>query len=107
MSRQRAIRRPVLARHARYRWDELRGQHQIVFPEGVLVLNDTGAAIVRHCDGRTTEALIAELESQFENGDPAADVSVVLLANQALLAGWTTERPRQAMFSNAVCASLL
>jgi CubicO group peptidase (beta-lactamase class C family) len=40
-------------------------------------------------------------------GDPATDVSVVLLANQALLAGWTTERPRQAMFSNAVCASLL
>jgi pyrroloquinoline quinone biosynthesis protein D len=72
------IRRPLLARHARYRWDALRKQHQIVYPEGVLVLNETGAAIVRHCDGRTREALIAELKSQFKDGDPAADVDAFI-----------------------------
>lgn len=40
-------------------------------------------------------------------GDPATDVTVVLLTNRARVAGWTTERPRQALFSNAVSASLL
>ena len=55
--------RPVLSRHARFRWDELRQQHQIVFPEGVLVLNETGAAIVRLCDGRPISDVIAALDS--------------------------------------------
>jgi len=73
-----SIRRPILARHARYRWDALRQQHQIVFPEGVLVLNETGAAIVRHCDGRTMESLIAEMKVDSEDGNQAADVPAFL-----------------------------
>ena len=60
------IRRPQLVRHARYRWDELRRQHQIVFPESLLELNETGAAIVRLCDGRSLGEVIAELSGQFE-----------------------------------------
>jgi pyrroloquinoline quinone biosynthesis protein D len=73
-----SLRRPVLAPHARYRRDELRGQHQIVFPEGVLVLNETGAAIVRQCDGRTIEELVADLKSQFSEGDLAGEVDSFL-----------------------------
>ncbi len=57
--------RPLLARHARYRWDEIRRQHQLVYPEGILVLNETGAAIVRLCDGRTVEELLASLTLKF------------------------------------------
>jgi beta-lactamase class C len=40
-------------------------------------------------------------------GCPATGVSCVLLTNQTLVSGWTTERPRQAMFSNAVMAALI
>jgi beta-lactamase class C len=40
--------------------------------------------------------------------DPQADVTCVLLTNRTLASGWTsTERPRQALFSNVVMASLL
>jgi pyrroloquinoline quinone biosynthesis protein D len=78
VSQEPSIRRPVLARHARYRWDELRQQHQLVYPEGVLVLNETGAAIVRQCDGRTIDELVAGLRAQFDEGDPAADVCAFL-----------------------------
>jgi len=60
--------------HARYRWDALRGQHQLVFPEGVLVLNEPGAAIVRLCDGRTLVDLLAALQEQFPGGDLGEDV---------------------------------
>jgi len=82
-----SIRRPLLARHARYRWDAIRKQHQLVFPEGVLVLNDSGAAIVKYCDGRSMEDLIAALKSQIDEGDPAADVHAFLnrLAGKGLL----------------------
>ncbi len=37
--------------------------------------------------------------------DPERDVACVLLTNRALASGWTTERPRQALFSNAVMAA--
>ncbi len=81
------IRRPVLARGTRYRWDELRRQHQLVFPEGVLVLNETASAVVRLCDGRPTEELIAALEGEFPGSRPAGDVAEFLerLARKGLL----------------------
>ena len=72
------MRRPKLARHARYRWDELRGQHQLLFPEGMLVLNDTGAAIVRHCDGRPLDELLAALTEACGDGLPPEEVSEFL-----------------------------
>jgi beta-lactamase class C len=37
--------------------------------------------------------------------DLRADLVCVLLTNRALVSGWTTERPRQALFSNAVMAA--
>jgi pyrroloquinoline quinone biosynthesis protein D len=77
----------VLVPHVRYRWDKLRRQHQIVFPEGILVLNDTGAAIVRLCDGRSISEMLAALGEQFPDGSPDEDVCAFLerLARKGLL----------------------
>jgi beta-lactamase class C len=38
--------------------------------------------------------------------DPAVDVACVLLTNRTLVSGWPSERPRQALFSNAVMAAV-
>jgi hypothetical protein len=38
--------------------------------------------------------------------DPVVDVACVLLTNRTLVSGWTTERSRQALFSNAVMAAV-
>jgi coenzyme PQQ biosynthesis protein PqqD len=70
--------RPLLVPHARYRWDKLRQEHQLLFPEGMLVLNETGAAIVRLCDGRSISDLVAALGEQFPDADLAADVPAFL-----------------------------
>jgi beta-lactamase class C len=37
--------------------------------------------------------------------DPATEVVCILLTNRTLASGWTDERPRQALFSNAVMAA--
>jgi pyrroloquinoline quinone biosynthesis protein D len=81
------FRRPLLAAGARYRWDQVRGQHQLVFPEGILVLNEWGAAIVRLCDGRSLDEVIAALAAQFSGGHLAQDVHDFLerLAQKGLL----------------------
>ncbi len=39
--------------------------------------------------------------------DPASGVACVLLTNRATASGWTSERPRLALFSNAVLAAAL
>ena len=77
----------MLAPHARFRWDEVRRQHEIVFPEGVLVLNESAAAIVRLCDGRTTDELIEALQEEITSGQPSDDVRefVERLAQKGLL----------------------
>jgi CubicO group peptidase (beta-lactamase class C family) len=38
--------------------------------------------------------------------DPSADVACVLLTNRNLWSGWIADRPRQALFSNAVMAAV-
>jgi coenzyme PQQ biosynthesis protein PqqD len=87
MSDDGVIRRPVLAAHTRYRWDKLRDQHQLVFPEGMIVLNDSAAAIVQLCDGRTTDELIAALKEKFPGAEPDDDVHEFLghLAQRGLV----------------------
>lgn len=72
------IRRPLLVRHARYRWDKVRGQHQLVFPEGMLVLNDSAAAIVRLCDGRTLAEMLSVLSEEFPDRPLDEEVSAFL-----------------------------
>ena len=87
MIHESQLERPLLAPGVRYRWDEMREQHQLLFPEGLLILNESGAAIVRLCDGRTTDEVIRELESQVSDGNPADDVHQFLarLAEKGLL----------------------
>ena len=59
--------RPRLAPHVRMRFDAARGQHALLSPETVWVINDTGAAIVELCDGRRTVAEIqSELRSRYD-----------------------------------------
>ena len=74
MTETGVIRRPVLASHTRYRWDKVRNQHQLVFPEGMIVLNESGTAIVRLFDGRSTDDVIATLKEAFPGAEPAGDV---------------------------------
>lgn len=69
-----ATSRPMLVSHARYRWDKIREQHQIVFPEGMRVLNDSGAEIMKRLNGRSLAELVAELERSFETSGLEPDV---------------------------------
>jgi pyrroloquinoline quinone biosynthesis protein D len=83
----REFHHPRLVPFARYRWDRIRKQHQIVFPEGVLLLNETAAAIVRLCDGRSLRQLVMALQEQFPDSNPSEDTLSFLerLAQKGLL----------------------
>lgn len=68
--------RPRLARLIRLQWDPVREQHVLLAPEGVLVLNKTGATILGLCDGeRTVEEIVDELRGRYSRvaGDEVRD----------------------------------
>jgi pyrroloquinoline quinone biosynthesis protein D len=63
----RATNRPRLARLVRLEWDQVRESHVLLAPEGVLVLNQTGASILRLCDGeRTVVEIVEELRARYD-----------------------------------------
>jgi len=80
--------RPQLAPHVRMRFDTARQQHTILSPEAVVVVNDTGAAIVELCDGaRTVEQIRDELRGRYDqvaDGD-VRDFLAGLVARHAVV----------------------
>ena len=58
--------RPRLARHIRLTFSQTRQRHVLLHPETVVVLNSSGADILKLCDGRRTVAEIeAELSARY------------------------------------------
>lgn len=43
---------PILAPKARVKWDPVRQKHLLLFPEGLLVLNQTAHEVITMCDGK-------------------------------------------------------
>ena len=65
-----AIWRPRLASRARLKFDSVANQEMLLFPEAALLLNETGAAIVRLCDGaRSVEQIVDELAKTFSSAN--------------------------------------
>jgi pyrroloquinoline quinone biosynthesis protein D len=54
------------------RWGGTEDARVILFPEGAIKLQGTGRQVLEHCDGQRTFAqIIAELQAQFGDADPA------------------------------------
>ena len=54
------------------RWGGSEDDRVILFPEGAIKLQGTGRQVLEHCDGkRTFGEIIAELQAQFGDADPA------------------------------------
>jgi pyrroloquinoline quinone biosynthesis protein D len=73
--------RPRLWRLARLDFDPVRKRRVLLYPEGVMLLNDTGAEVLALCDGkRTVTDIAAELGRKY-----AADVTADVLEYLARL----------------------
>ena len=71
---------PKLARAVRLQSDSKTGNSVLLFPEGVLELNETAQEILTRCDGRTVSEIIQALAEEYD-ADPqmlAADIRETL-----------------------------
>jgi pyrroloquinoline quinone biosynthesis protein D len=69
---------PTLWRLARLRFDSVRQQQVLLYPEGVILLNETGTAILELCDGRRSIGEIASILGERYHSDVLADVTEYL-----------------------------
>jgi pyrroloquinoline quinone biosynthesis protein D len=58
--------RPTLACGVRFQTDSKTGNSVLLFPEGVLELNETAQDIVTRCDGRTVSEIIQALAEEYD-----------------------------------------
>lgn len=69
------------------RWEEPQQAHVMLYPEGVVKLNETAAAILLLCDGmRSAGDIAAELTQRYTNADVSSGVYRFLETSHAK--GW-------------------
>ena len=69
---------PILVPKARTKWDDVRHQHLLLFPEGLLVLNQTAQEVITMCDGKHKVGTIVQSLSDKYKTHVEADVLEML-----------------------------
>lgn len=69
---------PVLAPHAKLRWNTARGEWTLLLPETVVLLNPTAGEVLSLCDGtRDLDAVVSALAETYDGVD-AGEVRALL-----------------------------
>ncbi|NWF47918.1 pyrroloquinoline quinone biosynthesis peptide chaperone PqqD [Hydrogenophaga sp. D2P1] len=78
---------PKLSRRFRLQYEEAQSRWVLLYPEGMVQLNDSAAEILKRCDGeRSLDAIVAELEQAFNTEGLAPQVQALLEEGQRR--GW-------------------
>ena len=71
--------RPAIQRLYRFQWEPAQQAHVLLYPEGMVKLNQSAGEILKRCDGtRSVAAIVADLEASFNATGLAADVQAFL-----------------------------
>ena len=71
--------RPRLNRLFRLQWEEAQQCHVLLYPEGMVKLNQSAGEILKRCDGtRAVDQIVADLERTFETTGLRDDVRAFL-----------------------------
>jgi len=68
--------RPSLAKGVRLQIDSATGKSVLLYPEGIVELNETAHEILSRCDGRTLSEIVSDLAEEYD-ADPATLVADV------------------------------
>ena len=71
--------RPRLVDGARLQYDDVRGEHLLLIPEGAVRLNESAAHVLELCDGKCTpDEIAARLSTRYQGTDVSDDVRELL-----------------------------
>jgi pyrroloquinoline quinone biosynthesis protein D len=75
---ERAV--PVVGRGFRLQFEPAQEAHVLLYPEGMVKLNNSAAAIMTRCDGvRTVADIVADIERSYEVTGLAGDVAAFVV----------------------------
>ena len=75
---ERAV--PVVGRGFRLQFEPAQEAHVLLYPEGMVKLNNSAAAIMTRCDGvRTVADIVADIERTYEVTGLAGDVAAFVV----------------------------
>lgn len=78
---------PKLSRGYRLQYEQVQSAWVLLYPEGMVKLNDSSAEILRRCNGeRSVEAMVADLEILFNTKGIAPQVRDLL--QEGMRRGW-------------------
>jgi len=78
---------PLLSRRFHMQWEQAQGNYVLLYPEGMIKLNQSAAEILKRCDGQhSVPAIVDELEAAFSASNLGADVDEFL--REASAHGW-------------------
>ena len=67
--------RPAIGEGFRLQWEPAQTAHVLLYPEGMVRLNESAAAILTRCDGaRTVADITADLERTYSAADLSGEV---------------------------------
>ena len=70
-----------------FRWEEPQQAHVLLYPEGIVKLNETAASILERCaDGRSIAGVAADLSQQY--GEANLSLDVLKFLEVAHAKGW-------------------
>lgn len=79
-----AAARPCIHRLFRFQWEPAQQAHVLLYPEGMVKLNQSAGEILKRCDGsRSVPEIVADLETAFKTGGLAGDVDAFLTMAEA------------------------
>jgi pyrroloquinoline quinone biosynthesis protein D len=89
--------RPVLPRHARLKFDEVRQRWVILAPERVLAPDDIAVEILQLCDGaRSVAQMIDQLAAKYAAERAAIGTDVIAMLQDLADKGFLTEAREKA-----------
>ncbi len=70
---------PRLGHGFRFQWEPAQECYVLLYPEGMIKLNQSGGEILARCDGlRNIAAIVADLEAAFSSSGLRGDVEAFL-----------------------------
>lgn len=70
---------PRLGHGFRFQWEPAQNCHVLLYPEGMIKLNQSAGEILARCDGQTSvAAIVADLERTFSASGLAPEVEAFL-----------------------------
>jgi pyrroloquinoline quinone biosynthesis protein D len=79
--------KPAVAGQFRLQWEPAQQKHVLLYPEGMVQLNQSAGEIMKRCDGeRTVADIVSDLEQAFSRSGLTDDV--IAFVKLAVERGW-------------------